>query len=182
MCAHVGDMKPYAHRSIAFLLVALATGCSAGVAPPSEGGDEVAVEDLTSAQRALARDIRAEVDRAAERYEGQPNMLVAFTPPVDSRLRLLSTGSDNAAKRAALQSAGATERGAARIAGFLDSLKFRGLSQLEVYVVIGEKAEDRPVGIVVHSRDIFGDCTSAVVSGFDLIGARVSRDTSGGCS
>jgi hypothetical protein len=45
-----------------------------------------------------------------------------------------------------------------------------------------EKAVDQPAGTVVHSRDIFGDCTAAVVSGFDLIGARVSRDATGGCS
>jgi hypothetical protein len=165
------------------VLFHLLAGCAAPTAAPDEETVEVQSEELTAAQQALATLARAEVAAAAEKFQGEPNLLVEIDPTSASRLRELPIGgAGNAALRTSLTNVGTTTVGAARIAGFSDSVRFRGIPSKTIFYLrkVGDGAS--AVGIVIHTIDRIDECSFAKVSAFDLKGTRVLSERIAYCS
>lgn len=143
----------------------------------NEGNGEEDVVTLSAEQQSLADLAMAEVHAAAERFDGEPNLLVALRPNEGSKLTRVTAIpiDDEAIVKSALAAAGASNRGAARMAGLVRSLRFRGQASIAIWAIAGG-------GFVLHTIDRKGECSFATVSAFDVEGDRVARATDDACS
>lgn len=167
--------------SLAFVVLASACaggGASAGVATEADATEaEDEVTTLSAEQQALAALAAAEIDAAAARFDGKPNLLVELSPKAGSKLTRVTAIplDDEGVVKSALAASGASARGAARIAALVRSLRFRGLASLSIWSLAGG-------GFVLHGIDRVDECSHATVTAFDVEGNRVSRVSDGACS
>lgn len=162
---------------LAVMTLAAIAGCSsAESAQPTDENDVAVSEDqLSASQKSLANLAWAQVSSAAEKYQGEPNILVELSPSASSRLEFLSLPDNtNATLREALLDAGASNLGAARIAGTFEKIHFRGHMPTKViYLLRSTTNKNHAVGIVFHTIDRIDECSFGRVSAFSLDGTRV---------
>jgi hypothetical protein len=175
----------------AALLGVAAMGCATSTEAPRNDDDSEEVNQgaLSNEQTALADLAQAQVDAAAQQYEGKPNILVGLAPKEDSRLVVLPNVSNGPRTpesiRADLTAVGVSEQGAARIAGLYRSIYESSsyyVKGSEIYFIKSEADAAKADGIVFHTIKVFSECSSATVSAFDLAGARVLKVSDGACS
>jgi hypothetical protein len=141
-----------------------------GSSQDETAGDVADFTSLSADQEALSREIKAEADRAAKQSNGAANYSVPMAPATGARLELIERKT-NESLADALEHAGASSRGGASIASYVDHLEFKAPPTVNAYVFVGAKSEPR--GIVVHTIEQPHGCTFARVTAYDLEGTRL---------